>query len=71
MIALAYNFDPMENPKIPDDSSTSEPMPQSFEYSKGFKFVLPKPFKGDQQEVEPWLFNLEQYFDNTGLSVEK
>ena len=49
MVALAYNFDSMENSKIPDDSLTSEPMPQSlnFEYLKGFKFILPKPFKGD------------------------
>ena len=71
MIVLAYNFNPIENPEIPDDFLTSEPMPQSFKYPKGFKFILPKPFKGDQQEVELCLFNLKQYFNNTDLFVEK
>ena len=49
MVVLAYNFNPMENPEIPDNSLTSESMPQSltFEYLKGFKFILPKSFKGD------------------------
>ena len=44
----------MENSEIPDNSLTSEPIPQSltFKYLKDFKFVLPKPFKGDQHEVE-------------------
>ena len=56
------------------ESSTPE-MTTSLEaplgYPKGFKFVLPKAFKGDQQELEPWLFNLKQYFDNTQLSEDK
>src|SRR5215471_2219000 len=41
------------------------------EYPKGFKFVLPRPFKGDQSEVESWLFNMEQYFDNTNIPSDK
>ena len=41
------------------------------EYPKGFKFILPKPFKGDQGEVESWLFDMEQYFDNTNLPINK
>ena len=27
-------------------------------YPKGFKFILPKPFQGAQNDVEPWLFNI-------------
>ena len=55
MIVLVYNFNPMENPKISDDSLTSESILQSltFKYLKSFKFVLLKFFKGDQQEIEP------------------
>jgi Retrotransposon gag protein len=41
------------------------------EYPKGFKFILPKPFKGDQQELESWLFNIEEYFHNTSLTEDK
>ena len=41
------------------------------EYPKGFKFVLPKPFKGDQQELEPWLFNVEEYFHNMNIAADK
>ena len=44
---------------------------ESNEYPKGFKFILPKPFKGDQSELEPWLFNMEEYFNNTNLSTDK
>ena len=61
------------------DPSTSEltiqpalvPSTLDSDYPKGFKFILPKAFKGDQQELEPWLFNLEQYFNNTDLSNDK
>ena len=46
-------------------------IPDLVGYPKGFKFVLPKPFTGLQAELEPWLFNIEEYFDNTMLSVDK
>ena len=56
-----------------DNSSTADPTQddRNLQYPKGFKFILPKAFRGDRQELEPWLFNLEQYFDNTELSVDK
>ena len=40
-------------------------------YPKGFKFILLKPFQGAQNDVKPWLFNMEEYFDNTSLSINK
>ena len=40
-------------------------------YPKGFKFILLKLFQGAQNNVKPWLFNMEEYFDNTSLSINK
>jgi Retrotransposon gag protein len=58
---------------VNSSSSTSTPTSaiDTNEYPKGFKFVLPKPFKGDQQELESWLFNIEEYFHNTNLTEDK
>ena len=50
---------------------TSTSTVETNNYPKGFKFLLPKPFKGDQNDVESWLFNIEEYFHNTNLSVNK
>ena len=44
---------------------------ETTEYPKGFKFILLKPFQGAQNDVEPWLFNMEEYLDNTSLSIDK
>ena len=52
-------------------TASSIPMINNSEYPKGFKFILPKSFKGDQKELEPWLFNIKVYFENTNLSVDK
>ena len=52
-------------------TASSIPMINNSEYPKGFKFILPKSFKGDQEELEPWLFNIEAYFENTNLSIDK
>ena len=49
----------------------STPTVDNSEYPKGFKFILPKSFKGDQEELEPWLFNIKAYFKNTNLSINK
>ena len=40
-------------------------------YPKGFKFILPRLFKGEQNELEPWLFNMEEYFQNMTLPINK
>src|SRR5271169_304648 len=54
-----------------NSTPTSTSTVDTNEYPRGFKFILPKPFKGDQQELESWLFNIEEYFHNTNLTEDK
>ena len=52
-------------------STSTDSRIETTRYPKGFKFILPKPFQGAQNDVEPWLFNMEEYFNNISLSINK